>query len=277
MAQVSFDEYYQKIYGERWKALRAALARHHLVGFEITQAQQKISDMSVHKPGQQPTRLENGLLKEYFLDPGSILVARALPVSLAESVLDMCAAPGGKTLVLLSQLSSNAEMISNEPSGPRRESLTKVIQNYIARENRDHIWVKGSDGVQYGLKSPDRFDAILVDAPCSGEAHLLENAKELEQWSPRRSEGLAIKQYSLLSSAWSALKVGGHIVYSTCSISPQENDGVIQKLLKKKKSAVKILKPELEIEPEWTEHGFQYFPDLFGFGPLYGCLIQKVE
>jgi hypothetical protein len=54
-----------------------------------------------------------------------------------------------------------------------------------------------------------------------------------------------------------------------------ENDGVIEKLLKKKKDQVEILKPSFEIEPEWTKQGFQYFPDRFGFGPLYGCLIRK--
>lgn len=272
----AFDQYYEKIYGDRWPALKAALSRHHQVGFEVSAGTKPIKEMGLHSPGQMPTRQESGLLQEYFMDPGSILVARSLPVDRAEKVLDMCAAPGGKSLVLFSRISADTELLCNEPSQPRRENLTKVIQNYIPREQREKIWVKGSDGAQYGLKLPETFDSILVDAPCSGEAHLLDNAKELAQWSPKRTEGLAIKQYSLLSSAWSALKPGGYIVYSTCSISPLENDGVISKLLKKKKSAVEIIKPNLEIEPEWTEHGFQYFPDRAGFGPLYGCLVRKV-
>lgn len=270
-----FDDYYQKIYGERWEPLKLALSGHHQVAFQVMRGEQPISEMAVHAPGQMPMRTEQGLLREYFLDPGSVQVARALPVQHAEKVLDMCAAPGGKSLVLFSRISAGTELICNEPSQPRRESLTKVIQNYIPRESREKLWVKGTDGVQFGLKMPEQFDAILVDAPCSGEAHLLENSKELAQWSPKRTEGLAIKQYSLLSSAWTALKPGGYIVYSTCSISPLENDGVIAKLLKKKKDAVEIVKPKLELTPEWTEHGFQFFPDKCGFGPLYGCLIHK--
>ena len=225
-----------------------------------------------------PERLENGLLKEYFMDPASILIAEQLPLSGVGRVLDMCAAPGGKTLVLYSRLmkeSPDAEMISNEISGPRRDALTKVIQNYIPHELRQKIWVKGQDGVRFGMTQPESFDAILLDAPCSGEAHLLENKKELENWSPQRTKGLAIKQYSLLSSAWNALKPGGFVLYSTCSISPFENDGVIEKLIKKKGDEARVQEMRPAIEPERTKFGIQYFPDRFGFGPLYAALIQK--
>ncbi|MFN8791973.1 MAG: RsmB/NOP family class I SAM-dependent RNA methyltransferase [Bdellovibrionales bacterium] len=270
-----FDKHYGKLWGDRWQALRAALKAHHQVAFRMESPRQSVKEMAIHQPGQMPERKAEGLLSEYFMDPASLLMARALPLEGVEKVLDMCAAPGGKSLVLISRLPDSAEIICNEPSGSRRESLTKVIQNYVPRDRREKVWVRGQDGAQYGLKMPAQFDAILVDAPCSGEAHLLENQKEMQNWSPKRSEGLAIKQYSLLSSAWSALKPGGSLVYSTCSISPLENDGVIEKLLKKKKDAVEILKPELEIEPEWTRHGFQYFPDQFGFGPLYGCCLRK--
>lgn len=274
---VDFDQHYEKMYGQRWTALKEALSVSHQIAFELTNFEKKVQDMEKHSSGQMPERLGSGLLKQYFMDPASVLVARTLPVKAANKVLDMCAAPGGKSLVLLSNLTAQAELYCNEPSPGRREALKKVIQNYVSRDSRDRVWVKGLDGAQYGLRFSAEFDAILLDAPCSGEAHLLENQKELEVWSPKRSQGLAIKQYSLLSSAWASVKSGGYILYSTCSISPLENDGVIRKLLKKKKEQVIILKPELEIEPEWTEFGFQYFPDHYGFGPIYGCLLQKQE
>lgn len=273
-----FNLFFQDIYQDRWESLRDSLSKEKKVGFIPSQKNHSVKSMLTHIPGQMPERQESGLLKEYFMDPASILIAQQLPLENAERVLDMCAAPGGKSLVLLSKLSEvapDAEFIANEVSGPRRDALTKVIQNYIPMESRKKVWVKGQDGVKYGMTQPASFDAILLDAPCSGEAHLLENKKELEVWSPQRTKGLAIKQYSLLSSAWNAVKPGGYILYSTCSISPFENDGVIEKLIKKKQDNARILPMDPEIPGEKTEYGLQYFPDTFGFGPLYGCLIQK--
>jgi 16S rRNA C967 or C1407 C5-methylase (RsmB/RsmF family) len=275
-----FESYYSEFYKERWSALRDSLSRDQKLGYIPSQPQTEFANLVRHTPGQMPERLENGLLKEYFMDPASILVAQMLPLEKAERVLDMCAAPGGKSLVLISRLAQNSatfEFIANEVSHPRREALTKVIQNYIPMEQRKNIWVKGQDGVKFGMTQPESFDAILLDAPCSGEAHLLENKKELENWSPQRTKGLAIKQYSLLSSAWNALKPGGYVLYSTCSISPLENDGVIEKLLKKKDDEAEIIHAAPALSPERTRYGFQYFPDQFGFGPLYAALVKKRE
>jgi 5-methylcytosine rRNA methyltransferase NSUN4 len=274
-----FHHFYQEIYQQRWPQLLAALTEEKKLGYIPSEPQIEFDQLPVHQPGQSPKRLENGLLKEYFMDPASILLAQMLPLEGANRVLDMCAAPGGKSLVLFSRLqliSPEAEFIANEISGSRREALKKVIQNYIPFEQRKNIWVKGLDGVRFGLNQPESFDSILLDAPCSGEGHLIENKNELENWSPQRTKGLAIKQYSLLSSAWNALKPGGFILYSTCSISPFENQGVIEKLVKKKGGAVHFPDTNPRVAPEKTKYGYQYFPDQFGFGPLYGCLIQKI-
>ena len=279
MMNDKFNSFYQNLYQGRWTSLRDSLGQDKKVAFIPSQSDIPIEKLAVHQPGQMPERLENGLLKEYFMDLASVLLAQTLPLENAARVLDMCAAPGGKSLVLfsrLSKLSSQSEFIANEISGSRRDALTKVIQNYIPMSERKNIWVKGQDGVRYGMTQPESFDAILLDAPCSGEAHLLENKNEMNIWSPNRTKGLAIKQYSLLSSAWSAVRPEGYILYSTCSISPYENDGVIEKLLKKKKNEVRLVPITPAIKPEFTKYGFQYFPDQFGFGPLYGCLIQKV-
>lgn len=278
LGQVEFNSYYQSVYQERWAALLAALKSETLVQFSLQNSKQLVAEMPHHKSGETIPRDDQGRLSYYVLDPASLLVARALPISDHSKVLDMCAAPGGKSLVLFSQSDATTQLICNELSPGRREALKKVIQNYISLEDRENrVWIRGQDGVQFGLRSPEEFDAILLDAPCSGEAHLLENKAEMENWSKRRTEGLSIKQYSLLSSAWTAVKPGGFILYSTCSISPLENDGVIAKLLKRKKSEVEVVRPQLEIEPEWTEHGFQYFPDRSKMGPMFGCLLKKVN
>jgi 16S rRNA C967 or C1407 C5-methylase (RsmB/RsmF family) len=222
-----------------------------------------------------PERTADELLDVYIMDPASVMVARALEVQSGDRVLDMCAAPGGKSLVLIEALAEDGEIFCNDLSPERRERLKKVIQQYVPRTIRDRVWVTGKDGVQFGLREANSFDRVLLDAPCSGERHILENAAAQKEWSPRRTENLATRQYSMLSAALLALKPGGRVVYSTCSISPAENDDVIRKLLKKKKTEVKLLEAPLGIGGERTELGVSYLPDHCGFGPLYLAVVEK--
>jgi 16S rRNA C967 or C1407 C5-methylase (RsmB/RsmF family) len=223
----------------------------------------------------QSERTSEELLNVYIMDPASVIVARALEVQEGDRVLDMCAAPGGKTLILIEGLKVSGEIFANDLSSERRDRLKKVIQQYVPRNIRDRVWITGKDGVQFGLKEPGSFDRILLDAPCSGERHILENKKALEEWGPRRGEHLANRQYSLLCAALLAVKPGGRIVYSTCSINPDENDGVIHKLLKKKKDQVHLVPQETHSLGEKTEYGISFLPDRCGFGPLYYSVIEK--
>ncbi|KHD87463.1 MAG: hypothetical protein OM95_14325 [Bdellovibrio sp. ArHS] len=289
----SFYDHFQKIYGERWPTLYESL-----VNSEQQVARRNIlspvEDLSVKKwsslaekpelPGcywipagqsLQPERNADDLLDVYIMDPASVMVARALQVQPGDRVLDMCAAPGGKSLVLIESLQDEGEIFCNDLSPERRERLKKVIQQYVPRHVRDRVWVTGKDGVQFGLKEANSFDRILLDAPCSGERHILENKAAQQEWSPRRTEHLAARQYSLLAAALLAVKPGGRIVYSTCSISPSENDEVIRKLLKKKKDAVKLVEASLGVGGERTDYGVIYLPDRCGFGPLYFSIIEK--
>ena len=122
---------------------------------------------------------------------------------------------------------------------------------------------------------------ILIDAPCSGERHLLETPKELAEWTVSRMKKLAQRQYALLTAGLLALKPGGKLVYSTCSIASLENDGVIETLLKKKED-FQILQEDLPQailqqigRPEKTKHGFLFLPDQCGIGPIYFCVLRK--
>ncbi len=288
-----FYKHFEKIYGARWPKLFAALvtseqqvARQNNLS-PVVDLQTKKWSVLPQKPelpgcfwipvGEscQPERNTDELLDVYIMDPASVMVARALNVQAGDRVLDMCAAPGGKSLVMIEALQEEGEIFCNDLSPERRERLKKVIQQYVPRSIRDRVWVTGKDGVQFGLKEPDSFDRILLDAPCSGERHILENKAAQDEWSPRRTEHLASRQYSLLSAALLAVRSGGRIVYSTCSISPTENDEVVRKLLKKKKEAVKLLEAPLGIGGERTEFGVAYLPDQCGFGPLYFAVIEK--
>nr|BFD62157.1 SAM-dependent methyltransferase [Bdellovibrio sp. HM001] len=289
-----FYRHFEKVYGSRWPALFAALQTR----------EQQVARVNAWSPsdlktkswatfpekaelpgchwltpahGCQPERNADELLDIYIMDPASVMVAKALDVQPGDRLLDMCAAPGGKSLVLIESFGEDGEIFCNDLSPERRERLKKVIQQYVPREVRNRVWVTGKDGVQFGLKEPSSFDRVLLDAPCSGERHILENQAAQDEWSPRRTEHLAARQYSLLAAAFLAVKPGGRIVYSTCSISPAENDDVVRKLLKKKKSAVKLLEAPLGVGGERTELGVAYMPDQCGFGPLYFAVIEKFE
>jgi 16S rRNA C967 or C1407 C5-methylase (RsmB/RsmF family) len=260
MINLKFENYFTSVYKDRWPKIFESL---------------KLENKHIYRKNLFYSS-ENEISEFYKMDPASIFVARALEVSEGEKVLDMCAAPGGKSLILAEALNSTGELISNEFSNTRRERLVRVFKEYIPMTARGNIFVKGQDGNQFGLKMPNYFDRVLADVPCSGERHLLENKSEFENWTVRRSQNLAVRQYSLLSSAWLACRLGGRIVYSTCSISPIENDDVIKKIIKRRN--VEILRPDFlnsEDVLEKTEFGYQVLPDRAGFGPMYFSVMGK--
>lgn len=298
---VEFDSYFQKIYTDRWPAIRAALVikekqilrknlfsasqdSYGLVSFPdrtLARGNEKCYWLSedFHRTHKEIVRDQNHILDYYIMDPASFLAVKHFPLEPTDHVLDMCAAPGGKSLIIAEQVFEQGELFANELSEPRRERLIKVVQNYIPREKRDQIWVKGWDAQFFGLKMPETFDKVLLDAPCSGERHQMESEKEIQEWSLKKSERLAVRQYSLLASAYLAVKPQGLIMYSTCSINPIENDQVVGKLLKKKK---KVSPQNIDwqypgMEPEKTEFGYIFLPDRHGFGPIYFSLLQKGE
>jgi 16S rRNA C967 or C1407 C5-methylase (RsmB/RsmF family) len=279
-----FDQHFQNIYQDRWHSLKSALQSQVPTDFcflnPFTNDYQNLSQLLQSKPADRITRNEN-LLNEYFIDKASVAPILNLEPYLRNSanlsILDMCAAPGGKGLLLSSFIKNDGQMIFNEPSIKRRESLKKVIQNYIPRNIRERVRISGIDGSKF-FKQHNTFDVILADVPCSGERHIIENKTEMQKWSVKRTQKLAIQQYAILSAASMACKPGGFILYSTCSISPNENDQVIEKLFDRHSEQFKILmSPEIFQGQENSQWGSQLFPDVAQAGPIYWALIQKLN
>lgn len=261
----SFEQYYSNLFGARWQNIKSAFANE--------------SDYVEWKAGGETP---------YFLDSASVRAAVSLPLSGAKNILDMCASPGGKTLVLASNMEENAELLANERSVDRKKRLDRTIQTCLPSEIQEKIRTSCKDGAKLCLESGNQnhFDRILLDAPCSSERHVLADPKYLAEWSPSRIKTLSVTQWSLLSSAWRMLSPDGFLLYSTCALSPDENDSVVAKLIKKFDD-VEICEPKISLEykkftpsnlPDYekTEFGAHILPDVSGnAGPIYFCLIHK--
>ena len=120
-----------------------------------------------------------------------------------------------------------------------------------------------------------RFAAILLDAPCSSERHVLGSEKALAAWTSARPRFLAKRQWALLSSAFLLLQNGGSLVYATCALSPEENDAVVLRLLEKYKDAALPESPAFT-EGEATKHGRIILPDRSGgMGTMFVARFRK--
>jgi 16S rRNA C967 or C1407 C5-methylase (RsmB/RsmF family) len=267
-----FQAYYSELLGDRWPSLLAAM---------------QASSVPVAFSGQPSASL---LLQPYWLDAASLYAASLLFPLTSGSVLDMCAAPGGKTLVLASNLSIGGSITANERSRARRERLRRVLNEHLSPELRARVSLTGHDASRWGLYENERYDLVLLDAPCSSERHLVQNPTHLKNWSPARSRHLAQQAYAMLLSAVAAARVGGRVLYCTCALSPLENDQVVERALLRFPGAFAPLeRPEtqpaatdvlaglsLKLQPEATRHGSQIWPDAnAGAGPLYFSLLEK--
>jgi 16S rRNA (cytosine1407-C5)-methyltransferase len=266
MQSLSFDDFYRELYDGRWEALRQSL---------LTKA--------------PPVAWTQGLVKPYFLDAASVLAAQSLRLDAAGErpdagmeILDACAAPGGKTLVIAGRLTSGMKLLSNELSSERRSRLVRVLDEHLEPGLRSRVVVSGFDAAREGSRTGEqgRFAAILLDAPCSSEAHVLRSPPALAQWTPARPRFLARRQWSLLSAAFRLLAPGGSLVYATCSINSGENDGVAARLFAKYGAAdrggsVELDRPDFS-EGEATDYGRIILPDReAGKGPLYVARFKK--
>ena len=154
--------------------------------------------------------------------------------------------------------------------------LSHVLENSLPAEWRQIVSVTGYDGVKFGMHRKETYDRILLDAPCSSDRHVLNSPEHLKVWSAKRVKRLAVEQGSLLASAVDALKPGGTVVYSTCALSPLENDDVVKKILKKRPSMRLQTIAEIPAGADRTECGVHILPDRAeGRGPIYCARLVK--
>jgi len=150
-----------------------------------------------------------------------------LDVKPGQSVLDMAAAPGSKSTQLAAIMQNKGELVLNDYSRARLQALNANMQ----RCGATNYYILNLRGESLGIKFAEYFDKILLDAPCSALGTFAENPEIERWWSIKRLNKLTKVQYYLLISAIKALKINGEIVYSTCSVAPEENEMIIQKIL----------------------------------------------
>ena len=134
-------------------------------------------------------------------------------------VLDLCAAPGGKSTHLLSLLDSSDLLVANEVI----RSRVSVLDENIRKWGHQNVVVCSNDPADFG-NLDGMFDVILVDAPCSGEGLFRRDASAIQQWSVDNTNLCSTRQRRILADVWPALKNGGYLIYSTCTFNPAENE-----------------------------------------------------
>ena len=271
-----FENYYSSIYGQRWQEIKEAFCQENVYA-------------RIFSEGKE----------DYFLDPASLFAAFQLPLDNASRILDMCAAPGGKSLVLAHRMNSDAFLHSNERSPARKARLAQVCSSSLDTEIFERIKITNYDGALMCKKESQTYDAILLDAPCSSERHVMLDKKYLDMWTENRIKSLAMEQWALISSAYRLMAPGAFLLYSTCAITPKENDAVVERLLKKFDDTYLVfdekgIKPSIDLQkvssfavsqgnfkledlkPEKTPFGYHILPDkASGAGPIWFSLIGK--
>ncbi|MFH1519762.1 MAG: RsmB/NOP family class I SAM-dependent RNA methyltransferase [Candidatus Omnitrophota bacterium] len=185
---------------------------------------------------------QKGLI--YVQNLSSMLPVLCLAPANEDRILDLCAAPGAKT-TQISSLAPGAEIVAIDNA---RNRYYKLLANLKAQgvESAKAMLI---DGIWVRKKFPEYFDKILADVPCSAEGRFLTtNPKSFKYWKQRKVKEMVHKQKKLLHSAFFALKEGGILIYSTCTFSPEENEGIIDWFINKFKEKVEILPIELSFK-----------------------------
>lgn len=193
------------------------------------------------KPGKHPY-YHAGLY--YIQEPSAMAPAEALNVVPGDRVLDLCAAPGGKSTQIAAKLKGRGLLVTNDINADRTKALAKNMELYGVR----NAVVLNETPERIAKAFPGFFDKILIDAPCSGEGMFRKDEDMARQWERHSIAKCTLMQEDILGTAAALLAPGGRIVYSTCTFAPEENEARIAEFLERN--------PEFEVLPLPEESGF---------------------
>ena len=256
-----FEEKYRKLLGEDASLFFKSFEKEAKRGFRVNPLKNTLPPSSEgaeqvpwSKTGYRGTikgvSAEHQAGYVYGQEPSAMFVAEVACPEPGQKVLDLCAAPGGKSTQLAGMLQGEGLLISNEIH-PQR---ARILSENIERFGVTNAIVTNETPQKLALVFPDYFDVILVDAPCSGEGMFRKDPAAMSYWTPDYPIECGIRQHEILEEALKMLAPGGCLIYSTCTFAPEENEQVISDLLKHY--------PTLKIEPiELSEGMVPGYPD----------------
>ena len=198
------------------------------------------SGYRIRSPERNPSStIEHRMGYFYIQEAASMLPAELFDFSgmTNPKILDMAASPGGKTIHLIDKMEDQGLVIANDASRSRIPALRIVLENWGAINQA----VTCQQGEWFGYAMPETFDAVLVDAPCSMQGLQSSSSHASRPITENEIDTLAERQTNLLISALQCVKTGGQVVYSTCTLSPQENEGVLSKVMERYRQHIEII------------------------------------
>ena len=216
----------------------------------------------------------------YVQEASSMFLEQALKQTVDLSkplkVLDLCAAPGGKSTHIQSLISKDSLLVSNEVI----RSRANVLKNNIIKWGCENVVVTNNDPKEFS-KLENYFDVIVVDAPCSGSSLFRRDPAAIEEWSENNVQLCSQRQQRILADVWPALKKDGILIYSTCSYSTAEDEEIMDWITGQLSSA----NSQLKFQNDWgiietisplVNHGYRFWPDkVKGEGFFLACFQKK--
>lgn len=234
------------------------------------------------KPGRHPYHLA-GLY--YLQDPSAMAPAEllfSLPAREGERVLDLSAAPGGKTTHLAALMGGKGLLVANEIKHKRVGHLAQNVERWGA----GNVVVTNESPEQLADHFGAFFDRVLVDAPCSGEGMFRKEKSARLDWSPEMVAGCAVRQGNILRVAAKLVRPGGYLLYSTCTFAPEENEGVLEEFLQAFPEFQVVALPQLQGfsqgRPEWLANAraalsgaVRLFPHRLNGEGHFACMLKR--
>ncbi len=243
---IEFEQRMISLLGEEYAEFREALEREPVKGFRVNTEKIDLSQFEKINPfgKEKIPYVENGFYLDfekvgnhpyhhagliYVQEPAAMAPAECIEINPNWKILDMCAAPGGKSTQLKNKLGENGVLVSNEIVSSR----LKILAGNIERLGLKNTVTTSVDTERLAKAFPQTFDLVMVDAPCSGEGMFRKEEAAVSEWSLENVKKCAVRQTEILENAAKAVKDGGYIIYATCTFSLEENEMQIDGFLKR--------------------------------------------